>query len=229
MILLNVRRCLYQTDAKMLKIYKEYIWDNVATRAHIYNFPRIFSIIKELKLPVSSQVLDAGCGSGNLVNKLYKAGYNKVYGVDLSDSGIGLAKKTYPYLADNFFNHDLYEIALPGYIPQKYDLVVSAELLEHLYDPKAILKNLYTWLNKGGYLIITVPYHGYLKNFLIALLNRFDGHVESLRAGGHIKFFSKNTLIALLNSEGFRFIRFYGTGRIPYCWKSMVMVAKKYE
>jgi len=211
----------------MVKNYKEYIWNDINVCSHRYLFPLVFKIIRDLNLPLDSQILDAGCGGGRLVDLVYNSGYKKIYGLDLSDSGIKLAKGAFPRLAGNFFNHDIYKIALPSPSPQKYDLIIVTDVLEHLYDPRTAIKNIYTWLNKEGYLILAVPYHGYLKNISIAALNRFDSHVDSLQEGGHIKFFSKKTLIALLNSEGFRFMNFYGAGRIPCCWKSMVAVAKK--
>jgi hypothetical protein len=44
--------------------------------------------------------------------------------------------------------------------------------------------------------------------------------------GGHIKFWSKKTLSELLKREGFEVIDFHGVGRLPYLWKSMVLIAK---
>jgi len=67
------------------------------------------------------------------------------------------------------------------------------EVIEHLYSPKTYLANIYNWLKDDGYLILTTPYHGYLKNLAIALFNKFDNHFNPLWEGGHIKFF-QNTL-----------------------------------
>jgi len=53
-------------------------------------------------------------------------------------------------------------------------LVVSVEVIERLYSPKKYLENINRWLKPGGYLATITPYHGYLKNLAIALINGFD-------------------------------------------------------
>ncbi len=94
-------------------------------------------------------------------------------------------------MAENFFIHNAYELKLPLGVPQEYDLIILMEVIEHLYSPLTCLINVASWLKDNGYLILTTPYHGYMKNILIALLNKFDKHYNPLRDGGHIKFFLK--------------------------------------
>jgi 2-polyprenyl-3-methyl-5-hydroxy-6-metoxy-1,4-benzoquinol methylase len=208
--------------------YVEFKWkDETGTCAHTYIVPAILKIIKELNLKLDLKILDAGCGGGNLINVLYNLGFNNVWGFDASESAISLARKSFPRIADKFFKHNAYESRLPDGISQSYDLIISMEVLEHCYSPQEYLRNVYKWLNKDGSLIITTPYQGFLKNLAVALLNKFDWHFEALREGGHIKFFSKRTLSFLLHKEGFDIIRFKGAGRIPYLWKSMILVARK--
>ncbi len=101
------------------------------------------------------------------------------------------------------------------------------EVLEHLYSPVKYLKNIYNWLDNPGYLILTTPYHGYFKNLLIVLFNKFDKHFDPLWEGGHIRFFSTKTLHKILRETGFYPIRFYGSGRFPFLWKSIIVVAEK--
>ncbi|MDH3975276.1 MAG: class I SAM-dependent methyltransferase [Deltaproteobacteria bacterium] len=117
---------------------------------------------------------------------------------------------------------------IPNPFPRcNYDLILSAELIGRLYNRDLYLKNLNSWLKEGSYLIITTPCHGYLKNLIIALTNKFDNHINSLWEGGHIKFFSKKTLSHLLRDNGFKPIYFKGSGRMLYLWKSMIIIAKK--
>jgi hypothetical protein len=77
--------------------------------------------------------------------------------------------------------------------------------------------------------IISTPYHGYLKNLVLALGNKWDLHFTPLWDCGHIKLWSRKTLSQLLNEGGFRVVRFIGAGRVPFLWKSMIMVAPKPE
>lgn len=71
----------------------------------------------------------------------------------------------------------------------------------------------------------TTPYHRYLKNLALALSGNLDSHFTTLWDGGHIKFFSVDTLSQLVLSEGFTDPQFQFAGRIPYLWKSMVCAA----
>jgi len=79
--------------------------------------------------------------------------------------------------------------------------------------------------NGGGEIIISTPYHGYLKNVVLSVSGKMDNHFTANWGGGHIKFFSRKTLSTLLESEGFTVTDFRGCGRLPYLWKSMVIKA----
>ena len=154
--------------------------------------------------------------------------YKNVWGFDRSESGIKIARENFSELKDRFEICDVYNQKLPVAFQQGgYDIILSTEVIEHLYNPKAYLRNINDWMKQGGYLIITTPYHGYFKNIVVPLLNGFDKHVNPLWEGGHIKFFSFNTLSHILNETGFKILEFRGSGRVPYLWKSMVVVAQK--
>jgi uncharacterized protein (AIM24 family) len=76
---------------------------------------------------------------------------------------------------------------------------------------------------QAGQIILTTPYHGYLKNLMLAATGKMDSHFTALWDGGHIKFWSRKTLSTLLEEQGFRVTNFKGSGRLPYFWKSMVL------
>ena len=121
---------------------------------------------------------------------------------------------------------------MPEGFPEKYDVILSVEVIEHLFLPKLYLNNINGWLKRDGLLILTTPYHGHLKNLLIALLNKYDVHHNPLWDYGHIKFFSKATIFKLLEEcrfkpVYFKPVYFKGLGRFSYLWKSMLIVAKK--
>ena len=74
--------------------------------------------------------------------------------------------------------------------------------------------------------MISTPYHGYLKNLALSILDKWDKHHTVLWHGGHIKFWSRKTLTLLLQENGFNVIAFHGIGRLPYLLKSMILVAR---
>ena len=172
-------------------------------------------------------VLDLGCGNGWIARALLDAGLN-VYGVDASASGVQIANKAAP---GRFFQLDVQSGHLPPELASiSFNTVISTEVIEHLYNPRRFVDFakliLGTDGRAGGKLIITTPYHGYLKNLMLALTGHMDVHFTALWDGGHIKFFSRSTLEKLLVERGFLIERFEGAGRLPYLWKSMVIVAR---
>jgi 2-polyprenyl-3-methyl-5-hydroxy-6-metoxy-1,4-benzoquinol methylase len=108
-----------------------------------------------------------------------------------------------------------------------FDLVVSTEVVEHLYAPRDYTRGCFEALKPGGRFICTTPYHGYLKNLAIALAGKWDAHADPLWDGGHIKLWSRNTLSRLLQEAGFRNLQFQGVGRVPGLWMTMVMCGDK--
>ena len=160
-----------------------------------------------------------------MANDLIDEGYN-VFGTDGSVSGIDIANKTHE---DRFFIQDLASQDLPIELQNiNFDTIISTEVIEHLYDPrkymgfcKSVLMN-----SGGGEIIISTPYHGYLKNIVMAMTGKLDTHFTVLWDGGHIKFWSRKTLTQLLEEYGFEIVEFKGSGRLPYLWKSMFIKAK---
>lgn len=99
------------------------------------------------------------------MHELYKRGYKNIWGFDVSESGIRVAKENYRDISNRFEIHNAYHTELPCSFPKKdYDIILSVEVLEHTYSPEEYLKNINFWLKNGGFFIITMPYHGYIKN-----------------------------------------------------------------
>ena len=203
--------------------YKEYGYsDKGSSCAHSYLLKDLLSLLDRNKNKI---ILDIGCGNGYLAKELLKKGFN-VYGIDASQQGIEFAKKDYP---DRFFVQDINDEKLPQEIQHlKFDTVISTEVIEHLYFPRKFVSFCKRIIEgqQDGELILSTPYHGYLKNLFLAIFNKYDHHYTALWDGGHIKFWSKKTLTKLLEEQGFVVTIFKGSVRFPYLWKSMFIKAK---
>jgi SAM-dependent methyltransferase len=153
----------------------------------------------------------------------------EVAGVEYDRSGVELARNAYPSIP--FYRvgvqDDPDDLILKAEKP--FDVVVSTEVIEHLFSPHLLPSFAGACLSPGGYLIISTPYHGYLKNLALSIFNKWDTHHTPLWHGGHIKFWSRRTLTQLLAENGFRVVNFSGVGRVAYLWKSMVLVAKRVQ
>jgi 2-polyprenyl-3-methyl-5-hydroxy-6-metoxy-1,4-benzoquinol methylase len=170
------------------------------------------------------RVLDVGCGNGYWAGWFVEHGA-QVVGLDPSPSGIRVARESVP--TARFEEAIVSTDTLSQLSEQPFDLVVSFEVVEHVYSPKTWALGCFSALKPGGTLVCSTPYHGYLKNLAIALLGKWDRHHETLHEGGHIKFWSVVTLTRQLEEVGFRDVQFCGAGRYPWLWKSMVLSARK--
>jgi 2-polyprenyl-3-methyl-5-hydroxy-6-metoxy-1,4-benzoquinol methylase len=167
-----------------------------------------------------ARVLDIGCGGGYLAAKFAHLGA-AVVGVDPNVKRIAQARSRYPEIRFEPRGAEPDLLEQLGEAP--FDIVVSTEVLEHLYTPQHLATGAFAALKPNGRFVLSTPYHGYLKNLLIALTGKSDDHHQPLYVGGHIKFFSRSTVFRLLNEAGFEQLAFQGSGRLPGLWKSMVV------
>ena len=161
------------------------------------------------------RICDVGCGSGQLLSTLFDEGYD-VAGVEYDSDGFQIASKRVPEA--NIYNLGVQDdpALIMEHEQTKFDAIISTEVIEHLYSPHLLLDFSSKLLKKGGYLLITTPYHGYLKNLTLSIFDKWDSHHTPLWHGGHIKFWSKNTLSTLLNENGYDVVNFSGIGRHIY-------------
>jgi len=193
---------------------REYGWNSAdSTADHEYTLPAIISLLPKKQ---GLRLLDAGCGNGAIAGKLVELGHH-VIGIDLSEDGIRVARKHHPEV--HFEVASVYSDIQSLLNHKKVDLVISSEVIEHLYYPIRYLLNMHSCIKPGGWIILTTPYHGYLKNLALSVFNYWDRHHTVDWEGGHIKFFSENTLSKMLYSSGFVDITFNNAGRLPWLWK----------
>lgn len=203
--------------------YKDYGFsDSQASQAMRYLVPGIFRMAGRVE---GLRVLDVGCGNGYLANCFQSAGASKVVGIDLSESGIRQARKAYPGIRFEICSATDDLLQKLGESP--FDIVVSTEVIEHLYSPREFIRSCYNALTANGKFICSTPYHGYLKYVVLSLLGKMDSHLTALWDGGHIKFFSRRTLTTIFTEQGFSEVRFLGVGRCPYLWKSMILSGRR--
>ena len=172
------------------------------------------------KLDGVKSICDLGCGNGHISGRLAALGYH-VTGVDASPSGIQIARRAYPEVS-----------FIEGMISRdrdlgEFDLVISSDVIEHMYCPSDLLEAAQSILKPGGQILVGTPYHGYLKNLVLAATGKMDSHFSALHDGGHIKFFSVKTLSSLMRRHGFQHLSFTFYGRAPWLWKNMICHARK--
>jgi 2-polyprenyl-6-hydroxyphenyl methylase/3-demethylubiquinone-9 3-methyltransferase len=218
------------SDSAQIAALPDYGWTSAeAEDSHAYLEPALMKIIKRIDAKRADRsrplrIFDAGCGNGALLKRLSACGY-RVAGCDASASGAQQARTLCgPDIAIRQMS--VYEDMLDAF-GGNWDVVVSTEVIEHLYSPRDFLRRAEDMLAEQGTLVLSTPYHGYLKNLALAVTGALDAHFTALWDGGHIKFWSKRTLTELLREFGYVSVEFEGAGRLPWLWKSMVAIASK--
>jgi 2-polyprenyl-6-hydroxyphenyl methylase/3-demethylubiquinone-9 3-methyltransferase len=206
------------------KDYYEHYWkrdDDVSD--HDVTTPirkqRLLASLTKYGVKAGSRVLDYGCGAGPFTNFLATSGYS-AEGADISERALGYARSRFP-------NRTFIGLDPRGSLPVQdatYDAVWSTEVIEHLLDVGAALRELNRVTKPGGILILTTPYHGFWKNLLIIAVG-FSRHFDP--EGPHIRFFDKTGLAAVLQNAGFQGLEFGGIGRIWPIHRCWWVVARK--
>ncbi len=114
----------------------------------------IEGVIDGLRLPARARILDAGCGSGR--NMLELARHGSVTGVELSETSVALARER---RAGEVVAGSVLEMPFPA---DSFDLAVSLDVIEHLEDDLAALRELRRTVAPGGSLLVTVPAYQWL-------------------------------------------------------------------
>jgi 2-polyprenyl-3-methyl-5-hydroxy-6-metoxy-1,4-benzoquinol methylase len=201
--------------------YKWYNTNN--TPIHSDLLPSIDQIIRTRNLPQDKRrIFDLGCGNGSVTAYYMNQGFD-IVGVDPSKEGLQLARSNWSGL--RVYEGSAYDDLAAQY--GTFPVVISLEVVEHVYSPRDYAKTLYNLVEDNGVAILSTPYHGYWKNLALAITGSMDKHFTALWDHGHIKFWSMQTLTQLLEETGFQKIQFERVGRIPAVAKSMIAIAHK--
>lgn len=193
------------------------------SQSHGYLLPTVLRMLDGVGVTEGDKRLfELGCGNGSVARELTRRGWD-VTGVDPSADGIAQARQGHPNL--KLHTGSAYDDLVGRY--GQFLVVVSLEVVEHVYAPRHYARTLFELTAGGGTAIVSTPYHGYWKNLAMALSGRMDAHFTALWDHGHIKFWSVATLTELLREAGFVDIHFVRVGRMPALAKSMIAVARK--
>jgi 2-polyprenyl-3-methyl-5-hydroxy-6-metoxy-1,4-benzoquinol methylase len=173
---------------------------------------RIKRFLEETR--TARSVLDLGCGSGR-GTRLLASSIRHVTGLDISHRPLLSAKKDCPAVG---FLQAVCDGPLP-FTSGSFDAVYCAEVIEHVFNPSAMVAECHRVLKPKGTLFITTPFHGLIKNLAIATIG-FERHFDV--EGPHIRFFTNKSLLSLLRRNSFVIQRVFYLGR---CWPVWMDVA----
>ena len=143
-------------------------------------------VIEGLRLPARARILDAGCGSGR--NMVELARHGPVTGVELSDTSAYLARARG---AGEVISGSVLEMPFAS---DSFELSVCLDVIEHLDDDLAALRELRRVVAPGGSLLVTVPAYQWL----------WSGHDE---INHHHRRYTQRSLRAVAEKAGWRQVR----------------------
>lgn len=148
------------------------------------------------------KVLEIGAGYGQTLAYLKESGRSiKVVGVELSFQP---EKKNLYDKVDQFIFGDIEKLSLTAF-DGYFDLIILADVLEHLQDPLAVLKKLKPTLAKNGQIIASIPNIRSLEAFYnIFVRGTFPQKDQGLFDSTHVNFYCKKDMLNLFNKAGFK-------------------------
>ncbi len=178
--------------------------------------PRIEKAISLLK-GFKGTLLDIGCGDGTISLKIKNSLNCEVKGAELIQENVVKARKK----GIDAKKVDLNNEKLP-FKSSSIDCVFAGEILEHVIDSEKLLEEMKRVLKKKGILILTVPNTASWYNRMLLLFGYLPHFIESGskqsygtpfgEINGHVKAFTKRSVLEMLKGNGFKIEKSCGTG-----------------
>lgn len=146
-------------------------------------------------------VLDVGCGFATTSEHIQKRG-NRVTGIESSDEAVAKASKR----IETVIHADL--MNLDGIATaKKFDVIIFADVLEHLQWPQEVLRRYLQLLRDNGTVIVSLPNVGLWSVRLSLMAGRFEYADTGVLDKTHLRFFTRRSARALLDGAGLTPIR----------------------
>ena len=141
------------------------------------------------------RVLEIGCACGATLLKIKSKYKNaEIYGIELDEHSAKIAKCFADVRAENIENANL------SYEEEFFDYIICADVLEHLYDPSLVLKNLKKYLKKDGQIIASIQnvmHYSVIKDLLGGNWSYKDSGILDRT---HVRFFTINEIANLFHN-----------------------------
>lgn len=175
---------------------------------------------------VKGKMLDVGCGNGEFT-ELFKMPGREIFGIDIVKKNVESAKAK----GINAQVCNLSSEKLP-FKDKEFDIVLCSEVIEHIYDTEEFARELRRVLKDDGKLIISVPniacwynrgvlFLGYMPCYIESGSTKSFGTPFGMGVTGHVKAFTKQSLIELLEDADFKIEKVTGSkvNLAPHCTK----------
>lgn len=184
-------------------------------------------LYEAINLPVFSRIpkdakniLDIGCGTGQLGKIIKESMDCRVVGVTYSESEALIADNYLDKVIVNDLNY--IDSSLFG----EFDCIICSHILEHINYPEKLLKTLKKNMNSNSLMIVALPNILYFKQRLEFLKGNFKYTDGGIMDRTHFRFFDWETAHNLLENNGYEVINSEGTGGFPLMGLRKIIPAK---
>ena len=148
-------------------------------------------------MPPGVRVLDVGCGTGSVTLIANRDKANSVLGIEPDPDRCAMARSRGLNVSHGFLD--------PAFIAEhgKFDVVMSSDVLEHMVDPGAGLELFKEALKPGGMILVSVPNVAHWSVRANLLRGRFRYAECGIMDATHLRWFTRETLVTLVESRGF--------------------------
>jgi 2-polyprenyl-3-methyl-5-hydroxy-6-metoxy-1,4-benzoquinol methylase len=152
-------------------------------------------------IPDGSRVLDVGCATGNFGQALEQHKGCTVVGVDINDADIEIARS-------RITEAHVLDISDPAAVETigTFDVVVFGDVIEHLVDPRAVLRSVQALLKEGGRVVYSIPHMGHVSVRLDMLDGRFPYTEIGLLDRTHLHFYDRVEVQRVFADAGFAIV-----------------------
>ncbi len=161
-------------------------------------------LLHQLSKKSNCHVLDIGCSDGSLGERVRALGH-VVVGVDVECHALVEDR------LDKFIQADL-DSGLPRDLPGPFDIVLCADVVEHVRQPDVLLKEIRSVLDVGGSLLVSIPNFGHWYPRLRTLFGFFDYDRRGILDQTHVRFFTRRSFERLARTAGYSVQRVSCTG-----------------
>ena len=149
-------------------------------------------------IPRGARVLDVGCGDGSLAKMLIMKKNVSVIGLEPDEYRAAMAVKNGIDTLQAELRPDLVDKL------GKFDVVLFADVVEHLMHPEIVLKHAHDFLLPSGFVLISVPNVAHLSMRVNLFKGNFDYTSAGIMDSTHLRWFTKKTLFTLLETNGYK-------------------------